>query len=281
MTRQEPRQARVGHDGSRLAVLRQRGRGQKEGGAEFEKRLAELEIRQIVARVRHPQTNGKQERLHGEMRRSLPEFEAALMRKSDPTDLFTKRYNYERPHMSLRHSERETPWQTFQRKMPPAGGDRRGRTDQGGVGEMAGKNDPHYINRMAEWKRTSKRHAAERKPPSRMRQKRNSPSRNWGGCRERYGHAGRRNRFWDSASSESSRKCRRRIFRRVDMLRRHIGYLRPCAPPGPASRCAGENPKCRGSGKGHRKAKPNPSKAGDNSWSLRPPFSGEPLAAKH
>lgn len=35
--------------------------------------------------------------------------------------LFMKWYNYERPHMSLNYDERETPWQAFQRKMPPTG----------------------------------------------------------------------------------------------------------------------------------------------------------------
>ena len=97
------------------------GEVKRKGESEFERRLVELEIRQILARVRHPQTNGKLERLHGEIQRKLPEFEAILMRKSDPMDLFMKWYNYDRPHMSLRYSQRETPWQAFQRKMPPAG----------------------------------------------------------------------------------------------------------------------------------------------------------------
>ena len=43
------------------------------------------------------------------------------MRKSDPIDLFMQWYNYDRSHMSLNRDERETPAQTFVRKMPPKG----------------------------------------------------------------------------------------------------------------------------------------------------------------
>ena len=53
----------------------------KKGASVFEKRLAELGIKQILAGVRHPQTNGKLERLHGEIQRKLPEFEAIMMRQ--------------------------------------------------------------------------------------------------------------------------------------------------------------------------------------------------------
>ena len=72
--------------------------------------------------VRHPQTNGKLERLHGEIQRKLPEFEAIMMRKSDPVDLFMEWYNHRRPHMSLGvDGENETPTHAFIRKMPPRG----------------------------------------------------------------------------------------------------------------------------------------------------------------
>ena len=37
----------------------------KRGESEFEKRLVEMDIRQILACVKHPQTNGKLERIHG------------------------------------------------------------------------------------------------------------------------------------------------------------------------------------------------------------------------
>ena len=90
----------------------------KRGRTEFERRLVELGIRQILAGVRHPQTNGKLERLHGEIQRKLPEFEAIMMRKSDPVDLFMRWYNHDRPHMSLDWDNLETPARAFARKMP-------------------------------------------------------------------------------------------------------------------------------------------------------------------
>ena len=83
----------------------------KRGESEFEKRLVELDIKQILARIKHPQTNGKLERIHGEIQRKLPEFEAILMRTSDPIDLFMKWYNYDRPHRSLDFDKLETPWE--------------------------------------------------------------------------------------------------------------------------------------------------------------------------
>ena len=60
------------------------------GESAFERRLVELGIRQILAGAGHPQTNGKLERLRGEIQRKLPEFEAIMMRKSDPVDLFMR-----------------------------------------------------------------------------------------------------------------------------------------------------------------------------------------------
>lgn len=89
------------------------------GGSRFERRLVELGIRQILAGVGHPQTNGKVERLHGEIQRKLHEFESIMMRKSDPMDLFMRWYNYDRPHMSL--NDGETPAEAFERKMAPKG----------------------------------------------------------------------------------------------------------------------------------------------------------------
>ena len=93
----------------------------KRGKGEFEKKLVELEIRQILAGVNHPQTNGKLERLHGEIQRKLPNFEGIMMRTSDPMDLFMDWYNNRRPHQSLDFENLETPAQAFARKMPPMG----------------------------------------------------------------------------------------------------------------------------------------------------------------
>ena len=91
--------------------------------------------------MRHPQTNGKLERLHGEMQRKLRRFEAASSAKTrrgaskdsrvggpfctapakDPVERFMEWYNHDRPHMSLDWDNLETPAQAFKRKMPPAG----------------------------------------------------------------------------------------------------------------------------------------------------------------
>ncbi len=93
----------------------------KRGEGEFEKKLTELGIRQILAGVGRPQTNGKVERLHGEIQRKLHEFEEIMMRKSDPIDLFMQWYNHDRPHRSLDWDNQETPAQAFLRKMPKEG----------------------------------------------------------------------------------------------------------------------------------------------------------------
>lgn len=55
------------------------------------------------------------------MQRKIPEFEAILVRTSDPIDRFMKWYSCERPHVSLNHDEREIWRQAFQRKMPSPG----------------------------------------------------------------------------------------------------------------------------------------------------------------
>ena len=88
----------------------------------FEKMLVEFEIKQILAGVRHPQTNGNLERLYSEIQRKLPKFEAIMMRKSDPVDLFMEWCNHRRSHMFLGvGGENETPTHAFIRKMPPRG----------------------------------------------------------------------------------------------------------------------------------------------------------------
>ena len=111
----------------------------RKGESEFEKELDRLEIRHILARVRHPQTNGKLERFHGELQRHLKSFEEESSEKTTRTmgrpssvggpfytaekqDSVTRLviwYNEERAHMSL--NKNETPLQAFKRKMPPAG----------------------------------------------------------------------------------------------------------------------------------------------------------------
>ena len=111
------------------------------GSAAFEKKLVELGISHRLARVNHPQTNGKLERFHGELQRKLPIFVAAshgiatkvssgggdahlggpfsTATPRDPVERFVDWYNNGRPHMSLDMSNLETPARAYARKMPP------------------------------------------------------------------------------------------------------------------------------------------------------------------
>ena len=89
-----------------------------------------LDIRHILARIRHPQTNGKLERLHGELQRKVHRFKDAAgppctgapfgVRKieKDPVARFIHWYSYERPHESLDWDRLETPAEAFVRKKP-------------------------------------------------------------------------------------------------------------------------------------------------------------------
>ena len=104
-------EAAIKKHGKPAAILTDRGtqfyanaaEKKKKGISKFEQRLAELEISHIVARPRHPQTNGKIERLFGEIQRKLPYFEEIMQRTSDPVDLFIENYNYEpASHVSKR-----------------------------------------------------------------------------------------------------------------------------------------------------------------------------------
>ena len=112
------------------------------GTSQFEERLVELDIRQILARVRHPQTNGKLERFHGEIQRKLHRFEESSYDRTvrhagsesahvgnpfnteppkSAIERFMEWYNYRRAHMSLDWENGETPAQAFIRKMAPKG----------------------------------------------------------------------------------------------------------------------------------------------------------------
>ena len=85
----------------------------EKGATVFERYLAENGIRQILARVNHPQTNGKVERFFGTVKGKMGEFETI-------GDLI-EWYNMKRPHMSLNMEVIKTPYQAFIRKMPEPG----------------------------------------------------------------------------------------------------------------------------------------------------------------
>jgi putative transposase len=83
------------------------------GATEFEKTPVQLGIKHILARVNHPQTNGKLERFHGEIQRKQKWFESI--------DELIHWWNHIKPHMSLDWDNLETPAKAFIRKMPEPG----------------------------------------------------------------------------------------------------------------------------------------------------------------
>jgi putative transposase len=72
---------------------------------EFQRFLRMMGIKQIKARVKHPQSNGKVERLF----QTLEGLKAHFRCWEDAVDY----YNYERPHMSLENEGLRTPYQAF------------------------------------------------------------------------------------------------------------------------------------------------------------------------
>ena len=83
------------------------------GKSRFRKFLDTEGIKQILGRVKHPQTNGKVEKffdLYQNHRLAFPSKQG-----------FISWYNQTRPHRSLRFAELETPAQAFQRKLKVGG----------------------------------------------------------------------------------------------------------------------------------------------------------------
>ena len=84
-----------------------------DGESRFKAFLDANGIQQILCRIKHPQSNGKVERLfwtYEHHRDSFPDQEA-----------YRHWYNHIRPHRSLAFERLETPWQAFQRKMRTEG----------------------------------------------------------------------------------------------------------------------------------------------------------------
>ncbi|MBI4146759.1 transposase family protein [Candidatus Woesearchaeota archaeon] len=79
------------------------------GENNFKKFLDDNGIKQILCRIKHPQSNGKVERSFYTYERHRDSFPTA--------EAYQHWYNHIRPHMSLNFDELETPWQAFQRKM--------------------------------------------------------------------------------------------------------------------------------------------------------------------
>jgi putative transposase len=78
----------------------------------FEKYLIENEIRHVLGRVSHPQTNGEVERFFRTVKDKLDRFESI--------DELIERYNMTRPR-SLDLDTIETPYRAYARKMPEGG----------------------------------------------------------------------------------------------------------------------------------------------------------------
>jgi putative transposase len=85
----------------------------EKGATVFERYLVENEIRQVLSRVSHPQTNGKVERFFKTVKDKLHRFGSI--------DELMRWYNVKRPHMSLNLDVIETPYQAYLRKMPKDG----------------------------------------------------------------------------------------------------------------------------------------------------------------
>ena len=71
----------------------------------FTEHLGELGIKHIKARVKHPQSNGKAERVIGTLKQ--------LWNYFGSLDKAVEYYNYKRPHMSLNNGKLRTPYQAF------------------------------------------------------------------------------------------------------------------------------------------------------------------------
>jgi len=86
------------------------GPNKKKGESGVEKYLKSRGVQQIFAKVKHPQSNGKLERLVGTIKK--------LWKHTGTFEKAIKLYNYTRPHMSLTTSEGRlrTPYQAFKEK---------------------------------------------------------------------------------------------------------------------------------------------------------------------
>ena len=74
----------------------------------FQQILDQYQVQHVKARVKHPQSNGKMERVGGTLKRLYPHFNDWIQTLSY--------YNFERPHMSLQIERCETPFQAYIRK---------------------------------------------------------------------------------------------------------------------------------------------------------------------
>jgi putative transposase len=89
------------------------GERKEKGISQFEQYLADQDIKHILCRVNHPQTNGKLERFYGVL-------EDKMIRRAQIATIpeYVHWHNEIKPHMSLNWENLETPIQAFHRKLP-------------------------------------------------------------------------------------------------------------------------------------------------------------------
>jgi transposase InsO family protein len=83
--------------------------GKKQGESELSKVLKGYGVKQIFARFKRPQANGKVERLISTIKK--------LWRELGSLEKAIEHYNYKRPHRSLTNGKLRTPYQAFLEKM--------------------------------------------------------------------------------------------------------------------------------------------------------------------
>jgi len=96
------------------------GTSQSVGYTRFEVWLMDLGILTIHGRIRHPQTQGKEERFNGTLKRErlkFREYEDILCAQQD-FDEYRNFYNYERPHHALGLDTPSDRYTNSQRRMP-------------------------------------------------------------------------------------------------------------------------------------------------------------------
>jgi len=81
--------------------------GKKKGECEYQKKVKEKGVKQIFAKVGHPRSNGKNEKLNGTIK--------MLMKKGLSFGEAVKHYNFKKPHWALDTPEGKlrTPYQAF------------------------------------------------------------------------------------------------------------------------------------------------------------------------
>jgi len=80
-----------------------------EAECEYQKKVKSVGVKQIFARRRYPQGNGKNEKLNGTIK--------SLMKKGLSFSNAVKHYNFKKPHWGLTNGKLRTPYQAFLDKM--------------------------------------------------------------------------------------------------------------------------------------------------------------------